>query len=124
MKKKIMHEKDLPDMPKIVLGIMKEKRIKRIDLAHALKWAPSAVTALFKRRNWETAELLMVGKFLNHDLAQYLLFTVPEGMVPASTVADTQKELTEALAHIKEQDEEILVLKTRNEVLKEVLDKK
>ena len=55
MKKNTIAEKHLPDIPAFAEAAMAKKNITRAALARKLKWAGSAVTLLFKRRNWEIA---------------------------------------------------------------------
>ena len=117
-------KKNLPDMPKIVLQHMKLQRMNRRELADACAWAPSTITALFKKRDWTESELKQVGRAIKVDLMVYLLDTPIDGMVPASVVEELNKELNEVKQTLKAKEEENLVLRTENKLLRELMDKR
>ena len=124
MKKKTINEKNLPDMPAFAHAAMKKKDMNRINLARKLAWSPSAVSLLFKRRNWSMAELIMVGKAIDHDLLQYLYPAPPEGTVPAALVHEATKEIADLKEELKNTMAQLLVLQGKYDLLKELMEKR
>ena len=124
MKKKTIHEKNLPDMPAFAQVAMKKKDMRRINLARKLGWSPSAVSLLFNRRNWSMAELKMVGNALDHDMYQYLYPAPPEGTVPAALVHEATKEIADLKEELKNTKAELLVLQGKYDLLKELMEKR
>lgn len=123
--------KDLPDITPVVRGIMKEQRITQLQLAKQLGWSQGTITKMLKKKIWTNAELVQMSRALKHDLLQYYYPTPPEPLVPISvlnaekeTTAALQTELSELKAELKTKDEELLILRTENALMREVLGKK
>lgn len=123
--------KDLPDITPIVRGIMKEQRITQHRLAKQLGWSQTTITNMLKKIIWTNAELVQMSRALNHDLLQYYYPTPPEPQVPVSklqaaeqTIGTLQQEIEALKAELKTKDEELLKLRTENNVLREVFGKK
>lgn len=121
MKKSAILEKGLPETGKIVRAIMKEQRVTHRALAKKLGWNTTTITMMLKRRIWTIAELLEVGKALNHDLLKYFYPVPPEPMLPKTELEAALKENENLKAEIKTKDEELLKLRTENNVLREVM---
>jgi transcriptional regulator with XRE-family HTH domain len=123
--------KDLPDITPVVRGIMKEQRITQLQLAKQLGWSQGTITKMLKKKIWTNAELVQMSRALKHDLLHYYYPTPPEPLVPISvlnaekeTTAALQTELSELKAELKTKDEELLILRTENALMREVLGKK
>lgn len=113
-----------PDITVVVRGIMKDQRITQRKLAKMVGWHFTTINTMLKRQTWNIAELLTVGKAFNHDLLQYFYPVPPEPQVPLSKHDALQKELNALKAELKTKDEELLKLRTENNVLREVFGKK
>lgn len=124
MKRKTLKDAKLPDFGKIAKREMKKLHMTQTALAKKCGWGKSAITDLFKKRNWTVGELLVIGRHINHDLVQYLYPTPPEGTVPAGLVTQLQLELSEERTGRQEDRETIIKLKTEVALLKELLEKK
>ena len=122
MKKKNPFEKNLPDMGKQVKLLLKDRRMTQTQLAKKAGWHPTTVTNLLRRRNWHAADILLVGNILNYDLIQLLYPAPPPGMVPASTVEELVKEITEMKAEAIACREEMIKLRTENNLMKVLLE--
>jgi hypothetical protein len=86
---------------------------------------------MLKKKIWTNAELVQMSRALKHDLLHYYYPTPPEPLVPISvlnaekeTTAALQTELSELKAELKTKDEELLILRTENALMREVLGKK
>jgi hypothetical protein len=77
-----------------------------------------------KRRTWNIAELLMVGKALNTDLLKYYYPVPPVPVVPVTELENAQKEIETLKAEAKTNADELLKLRTENAVLREVMQKR
>lgn len=119
----ILGKKD-PDITVIVRQLMKEQHLTQRKLGKMVGWHYTTINAMLKRQTWNIAELLAVGKALNHDLLQYFYPTPPEPQVPLSKHHALQKELDDLKAELKTKEEELLKLRTENAVLREVFSKK
>lgn len=113
-----------PDITVVVRGIMKDQRITQRKLAKMVGWHFTTINTMLKRQTWNIAELLAVGKALHHDLLQYYYPTPPEPQVPQSKHDALQKELDNLKDELRTKDEELLKLRTENNVLREVFGKK
>ncbi len=123
MKKRAQLEKDLPHIGEIVRKLMKEKRITHRRLGRVNGWHTSTVTMMLKRRNWSIAELLLTGKVLQTDLLKYFYPVPPVPQVPVTDLEAARSELDALKTEMKLKDEELLKLRTENNVLREMIKK-
>lgn len=121
MKKKAQLDKELPHIGNIARALMKEKRITHRKLGRNLGWHTTTVTMMLKRRNWSVAELLLVGKVLQTDLFKYFYPVPPVPLVPVTDLEAARNELDVLKAEMKIKDEELLKLRTENNVLREMM---
>lgn len=96
--------KNYPDINVIVRGIMKEQRMTQRRLGKLVGWHNTTINQRLKKRTWNIAELLEIGKALNTDLLKYFY------PVPAEPMVEEVK-LTEALAKITLLEEELRLTK-------------
>ncbi len=92
--------KNYPDINVIVRAIMKEQRMTQRKLGKLVGWHNTTINQMLKRRTWNIAELLEIGKALNTDLLKYFYPVPPEPMV-------AEAKLSEALAKITLLEEEL-----------------
>ncbi len=92
--------KDYPDINVIVRAIMKEQRMTQRKLGKLVGWHNTTINQMLKKRTWNIAELLEIGKALNTDLLKYFY------PVPAEPMVEEAK-LNEALAKITLLEEEL-----------------
>ena len=113
-----------PDITVVVRGIMKDQRITQRKLAKMVGWHFTTIHTMLKRQTWNIAELLAVGKALNHDLLQYYYPTPPEAQVPVSRLNKAEETIATLQKQLSEQELELLKLRTENALMREVLAKK
>jgi len=104
MKKKNSFEKKLPDIGKTVKAILKKKGLTQTALAKKAEWQPPTMTLLLNRRNWEIAELLLIGSILELDLLDYYRAAPTEPMLPANQVQqglDRIQKLEDTIAKLQ-----------------------
>ena len=119
----ILGKKD-PDITVIVRQLMKEQHITQRKLGKMVGWHYTTINAMLKRQTWNIAELLVVGKALNHDLLQYYYPTPPEPQVPVSRLKAAEETIAALQHQLSEQETELLKLRTENALMREVLVKK
>ena len=107
------------DITVVVRKIMKEQHVTQRKLGKMLGWRHTTINAMLKRPTWNIAELLAVGKALNHDLLKYFYAVPPDAQVTEQLQA-AQKQIEILQAELKTKDEELLKLSTENTVLREV----
>ncbi len=123
MKRKADMMKGLPEIGKIVRGIMKEQRVTHRKLGKMLGWNTTTITLMLKKVIWSNAELVQVGLALDTDLLKYYYPVPPEPVVPASHLESARTEIESLQNELKMKDEELLKLRTENNVLREVFGK-
>ena len=123
MKRKADMMKGLPEIGKIVRGIMKEQRVTHRKLGKMLGWNTTTITLMLKKVIWSNAELVQVGRALDTDLLKYYYPVPPEPVVPASQLEAARTEIESLKNELKMKDEELLKLRTENNVLREVFGK-
>ncbi|MES2619643.1 MAG: hypothetical protein V4615_02245 [Bacteroidota bacterium] len=112
--------KDATNITLVVRKLMKEQHLTQRKLGKMLGWRHTTINAMLKRPTWNIAELLMVGKALNHDLLKYFYLVPPEAQVGVSQLQTAQTEIERLNAELKTAGEELLKLRTENKVLREV----
>ncbi len=115
-------KKKLFDIVPVVLAAMKKLYMNKAALARKCNWAPATITHLFKKRDWTISELKMVGWAVNEDLVAYFLDIPTDGMVPATTMQDLMKELSDLKATEIACHEKMVKLRTENDLMKVLLD--
>ena len=110
------------DITVVVRKIMKEQHLTQRKLGKLVGWRHTTINAMLKRPTWNIAELLAVGKALNHDLLKYFYAVLPDAQAVAQLQA-AQKQIESLQAELKTKDEELLKLSTENKVLREVFGK-
>lgn len=115
-------KKKLFDIVPVVEAAMKKLYMNKTALARKCNWAPATITHLFKKRDWSVSELKMVGWAVNVDLVAYFLDSPTDGMVPASTVEEQEKEIAELKAAETACREEMIKLRTENDLMKVLLE--
>lgn len=93
MRRKIFNEEKLPHMGQIVAAILKERHMKRVQLARVMHCSQTKITALLHEKNWEVSELIEVGHHLQLDLFRYYRDTSQE--VPLAQHQQLQQQYTE-----------------------------
>jgi transcriptional regulator with XRE-family HTH domain len=124
MKKLSSKIKTLPDIAAVVRGLMKEQRVTQRKLAKQLGWSQGSIVNLLQKTIWTNAELVQMGKALNHDLLQYYYPTPPEPQVPISQLKAAEETIAALQRKLSEQELELLKLRTENTLMREVLGKK
>lgn len=124
MKKSATLDKGYPEIGVIVRGLMKEQRITQRKLGKMLGWHSTTISLMLTRKIWTIAELLQVGGALKHDLLKYYYPVPPAPVVPAADLETAQQEMANLKAEMKTKDDELLKLRTENNVLRDVMGKR
>lgn len=120
MKRKADLMKGLPEIGKIVRGIMKEQRLTHRKLGKMLGWNTTTITLMLTKVIWTNAELVLVGRALNTDLLKYYYPVPPQPMVPATELEAAHQQVQHLQTELMLKDAELLKLRTENAVLREV----
>ena len=120
-KKNATLDKSYPAINEIVRGLMKDQRMTQRKLGKMVGWHNTTINGMLKRRTWNIAELLVIGKALNTDLLSYYYPVPPAPVVPATDLQSAQEEIERLKADMKTKDDELLKLRTENAVLREVM---
>lgn len=114
---------ELPPVHTLVKAQMKEKRITQKKLARALGCTEPSVHYLLKSPDWKISELLTVGRVLNENLLNIYLPPADNTALAAlqQELADTRQQLEAGNQIQQQQANEINLLNTRIEALREAL---
>ena len=119
-KKNATLAKTYPDITLIVRGLLKEQRVTQRKLAKMLGWNHSTINQMLKRRTWNIAELLEVGKALQTDLLKYYYPVPPQPMVPGAELEAARQQIQQLQNELTLKEAELLKLRTEKNVLREV----
>jgi len=91
-KKSAKLDKSYPHIGEIVRGIMKDQRVTQRKLGKTIGWHNTTINQMLKRRTWDIAELLEVGKALKTDLLKYFYPVPPVPVVPVTELNAAKEE--------------------------------
>jgi lambda repressor-like predicted transcriptional regulator len=123
MKRKNPIEKKLPDIRKIIAGILKKKGWDQAYLAHKCGWSDSSFCVMLKNPNWRIADILYVGQQADEKLYEEYLPELRQAVMPVSEFEALMKEKIEAEAELQATREELKIARACLEELRKVVRK-